>query len=159
MEYVYESQPSIIEQDARVTLRIALTGLILGIVAAVLTYTLERFVIANLVCGGEATCRGAASYAGGVATVFAGIVGVIALVRAGVYRPIIITVGTAISLWGVSIWLFGAGVLMSLLLTAFLYAVAYVTYGWLVRIRKAPIMLIVCGLVAAASVAIPMMLP
>lgn len=158
MDYVYESQPTIIDQDKRITFKIALTGVVLGLVGYIITYTLERFILASLVCHGESSCTTANSYAGNIASVLIGIIGVVALVRSGVYRPIIIAIGAAISLWGVSSWLFNAGVVVSLIGAAGLYGIAYLTYGWLVRIRNVALMLIVCALVAAASVVVPILI-
>lgn len=155
MDYVFESQPPIIEQDKSMFARIVLVGAILGVVAWMLTYTLQRFVLANMVCNNGVVCVEAANYAGQIATVIIGVVGVIVLVRSSIYRPVLITLGAAISLWGLSSWLYGSGIVPSVTWTAILYALAYVAYAWVVRIRKVPVMLIVFVLLVIISRAVP----
>lgn len=159
MDYVFESQPPIIEQNRGMFMRILAIGFVLGIIVWMMTYTLRRFVLASLLCqDGGTVCVEANDQAGNIATILVGIAGVVALVRAGVYRPIIITLGTAVSLWGVSGWLYGSGALVSIALTATLYTVAYATYAWIVRVRKVPVMLVLFAVLIVISRVIPMLL-
>lgn len=154
-EYVFESKPVVIEQQRSVFVRVALLGAALGLAAWVLTYLLERFVLSSLVCGGEVCAQGTV-FAGNIAGVIIAIVGVVALVRMAVYRPLLIALGAVISLWGLAAWLGGLSILESVGWTVLLYALAYSAYTWIARIRNVPIMLILVTVLVIASRVIPL---
>lgn len=157
-EYAFESKPAIIEQNRATALRIALIGAVVGVAAWMLTYTLERFVLGSLLCGGESTCTKATAYSGGIALVITAVIGVMALVRSLVYRPLLIALGAAITLWGIGGWLAGLMILEQVGWMALLFALAYSAYGWLARIRNVPVMLIVVIILVVTSRVIPTML-
>lgn len=154
-EYVFESKPVVIEQQRSVFVRVALLGAALGLAAWVLTYLLERFVLSSLVCGGEVCAQGTV-FAGNIAGVIIAIVGVAALVRMAVYRPLLIALSAIISLWGLAAWLGGLSILESVGWTVLLYALAYSAYTWIARIRNVPIMLILVAVLVIASRVIPL---
>lgn len=155
-EYVYESKPTIIEQQRTLMFRIAAVGVILGLSAWALTYVLQRFVLSSLLCGDQvAVCTDSVAYAGGISTVIVAIVGVAILVRLTVYRPLLIALGVAISLWGLASWLTGLGILESVGWTVLLYVVGYLAYAWLARIRNVPVMLALVALLVIASRVVP----
>lgn len=155
-EYVYESKPTIIDQQRSLMLRVAGVGVVLGLSAWALTYVLERFVLSSLLCGEQGpACASSTAYAGGIATVIIAIVGVAVLVRLTVYRPLLIAIGVAISLWGLATWLVGLGVLESVGWTILLYVLGYLAYAWLARIRNVPVMLVLVALLVIATRVVP----
>lgn len=158
VDYVTEAKPAIIEQDGRLSLKVALTGIVLGIVVWGLTLLLERFVLRALFCGdpSAAACVSITTYAGNIAAVVVAIVGVVALVRLNVFRPLLIVLGGAISLWGMAAWLQDLSRLEQVFWSALLYALLYSLYAWVARIRSAVIVLIIFALVALATRLIPM---
>jgi hypothetical protein len=158
VDYVTEAKPAIIEQDGRLSLKVAATGIVLGIAVWGLTVLLERFVLRGLFCGdpSAAACVNITTYAGNIATVIVAIVGVVALVRLNVFRPLLIVLGGAISLWGMAAWLQNLGMVEQVLWSALLYALLYSLYAWVARIRNAVMVLIVFALVALATRLIPM---
>ena len=156
-EYVFESKPAIIEQNKGVALRVALIGAVIGVLTWVLSYALERFVLSALFCGDQATCERAVDYSGAIALIIASVVGLVVLVRTHVYRPLLVVIGVAISLWGITAWASGLMILEQLGWAALLFALAYSAYTWLARIRNVVIMLILVVLLVIASRVIPMM--
>lgn len=159
VDYVAEAKPAIIEQDGRGIVKIAIIGAILGVVAWGLAFLLERFVLRAMFCGDEsaAMCVNISAYAGNIAAVIVAVIGVVALVRAGVFRPLLIVLGGAISLWGMAAWLAPLGIVEQIVWSVLLYALAYVLYAWVARVRHAVVVLIVFVLAAIATRVIPMM--
>lgn len=160
VDYVTEAKPAIIEQDGRLSIKVAVTGLVLGILTWGLTLLLERFVLRALFCGdpSAAACVNITTYAGNIAAVIVAIIGVVALVRLNVFRPLLIVLGGAISLWGMAAWLQDLGRVEQVLWSALLYALLYSLYAWVARIRNAVVVLIVFAIVALATRLIPMVL-
>ncbi len=158
VDYVTEAKPVIIEQDGRTIVRVAIIGAILGAVAWGLALVLERFVLRALFCGDESAvaCVNISAYAGNIAAVIVAIIGVIALVRAGVFRPLLIVLGAAISLWGLAAWLAPLGIVEQIAWSVVLYALAYVLYAWIARVRHVVVVLILFVLVVLATRVIPL---
>lgn len=159
VDYVAQAKPAIIEQDGRLSAKVALAGLLLGVAVWALTLLLEHTVLRALFCGdpSAAACVGITTYAGNISAVIGAIVGVVALVRLNVFRPLLIVLGGAISLWGMAAWLQNLGMIEQALWSAVLYALLYSLYAWVARIRNAVVVLIVFALVAAATRIVPLM--
>ena len=159
VDYVRESKPAIIDQDVRLSAKVALTGAVIGIAVWGLAILLERFVLKGIFCGdpSAAACTNVTTYAGNIAAVIMAIIGVVALVRLSVFRPLLIVLGAAISLWGLAAWLSGLGMLEQLGWSVLLYALFYSLYAWIARIRNAIAVLVVFALVAVATRLIPML--
>lgn len=148
----YVSEAHIIDIEKRTALQIFLTGFIVGAVIWGLTLLLDRYVVAPLACGDvtlEASCNSTV-IAGHVASILGMIGGVLALVRFGVFRPLLIGLAALVSLWGVMTWLIGVEWYIALPVVAVLYGLAYSVFGWLSRIRNFIVTLIAIVLVIAA---------
>lgn len=157
MDYVYESQPAIIGQDKRLLAKILVVGAVLGAVICVISHVLWRFVLSDIVCtAGQSICVEANSYAGNIALVLGAIIGVISLVKIGVYRPVIISLGATICLWGIGGWLFGRSTIIFAIAIIILYTLSYALFAWISRIRKAPVMLITFIIITILARIIPM---
>lgn len=157
VDYVTESRPAIIEQDARLSLRVALTGALMGVLVWGLAALLERFVLRAVFCGdpSAAACVDITTYSGNIAAVIVAIVGVVTLVRLGVFRPLLIVLGAAISLWGLAAWLSGLSIFEQIIWSVLLYTLLYSLYAWIARIRHAVVVILVFIAVAIASRVIP----
>jgi hypothetical protein len=143
----------LIELGTQQLIQIALLGVGLGAAYWLLTQIIRQVILVPLLCGDPSTsaCLGASDTSGAIATVVVAIVGVLGLVRLSVYRPLIIVVAAAISLWGLSSWVAGLQWFEGLAAAVILYAVSYVTFSWLVRPRAfAPAMIIVAVVVILA---------
>lgn len=157
VDYVTESKPAIIDQDVRLSAKVALTGAVIGIAVWGLAILLERFVLKSIFCGdpSAAACTDIATYAGNIAAVIMAIIGVVVLVRLSVFRPLLIVLGAAISLWGLAAWLSGLSMLEQLCWSVLLYALLYSLYAWIARIRNAIVVLVVFAVAAVATRLIP----
>lgn len=159
VDYVAESKPAIIDQDGRTAIRVAVVGVVLGVIAWGLTLFLERVVLGAVLCGDESSvqCANISAYAGNIAAVIVMIIGVVSLVKMSVYRPLLIALGTVVSLWGLAAWMKDLQYLESLAWTVLLYSVFYSLYAWIARIRHAVVVLVVFILVAAVTRLVPML--
>jgi hypothetical protein len=142
-----------IELGMQQLVQIALLGLGLGAGFWLLTQIIRQVILVPLLCGDPTTsaCIGASDTSGAIAMVVVAIIGVLGLVRLSVYRPLIIVVATAISLWGLSGWVAGLAWYEGLAAAVILYAISYIAFSWLVRPRAfAPAMIIVVVVVVLA---------
>lgn len=145
----YTTETYIIDIDKRTLVQIFLTGLGVGVLIWGLTWLLDRYAVAPLTCGTTtlaASCQSAV-FAGHIATIIAMIAGVLALVRFGVFRPLLIGLAALVSLWGAMTWLLGFEWYIALPTVAVLYALAYSVFAWLSRIRNFVVTLIAIVLV------------
>lgn len=139
-----EISPSqIIDMRPDVLVRVALLGLGLGAVTWVLTFLVSKFATGPMFCPGGGTCETGDAIAGNITLVLASIAGMLALVRLGVYRPMLIVIAAALTLWNIGGWLSGIVWYEAIGWSALIYMVAYVTYAWLVRLRNFVIVLVV----------------
>lgn len=159
VDYVTQSKPAIIDQDGRLSAKVALTGAVIGLIVWGLAILLEQFVLRGIFCGdpSAAACTNVTTYAGNIGAVIMAIIGVVVLVRLSVFRPLLIVLGAAISLWGLAAWVSGLSLVEQAIWSIVLYALLYSLYAWVARIRNAAMVLIVFAIVAAASRLIPML--
>lgn len=158
VEYVAEAKPAIIDQDGRAMVKIALIGIVLGLLVWGLTFVLEHYVLGAMLCRDEAaaTCVNLVTYAGNISAVIVGIIGVVVLVRAQVFRPLLIALSVTVSLWGMAAWLAQLSLPEQMLWSVILSGLLYSLYAWLARIRNAVVVLVVFVLIVAATRLIPM---
>lgn len=157
VDYVAESKPAIIDQDVRSSMRIALVGAVVGLLTWGLAQLLERFVLSGLFCGDEAShvCTNVVVYSGNIAAVVMAVIGVVALVRMSVYRPLLIALGAIISLWSLAAWVQSLGLVEQVAWTTGLYVIFYSVYAWVARIRSVAVVLVVFAIIAVTSRLIP----
>lgn len=157
VEYVAEAKPAIIDQDARGMMKIAVIGAVLGVLVWGLALLLERFVLKAMFCGESAgsACENITAISGNIAAVIVAIIGLVGLVQARVFRPLLIVLGAAISLWGMAAWLSPLSMVEQVIWSAILYALMYALYAWVARVRNAVVMLILCVLVVLATRLVP----
>jgi hypothetical protein len=127
----------LIELQPQQLIQIAFSGAVVGVVAWLMTLLVRQVVLVPLFCGDPASgaCVGATDVAGYVATIIAGVVGLMGLVRIGAFRPLLIVIAAAISLWGMSSWASGMFWFTSLAWFVILYALTYTAFAWFARIR------------------------
>lgn len=145
---------NLIDMRPDVVVRIALLGIALGIVAWGLGSLLGRFVVAPLMCVGEAAgvvCASAEMTAGNISLVLVAIAGVLGLVRLGVYRPMLVAIAVGVCLWNLSALLAGLAWYEALAWTALIYMIGYAAFSWLVRPRHFVIVLVVLIVVVFAT--------
>ncbi len=125
-------------------LRAFFVGALVGVVSMGMFYALNHFIFSAALCRtGVEGCTNAPVYSGIIATVVGVIVGIVALAKAGIYRPLPAAIAAGVAMWGVyglmgnAIWYWG------LLIGTILFALAYMLFAWLSRIRSFIISIIV----------------
>lgn len=115
-----------------------LIGFGVGLLVWVLTFLFERFVAQQLICNflDIEACANTVVISGNIATIIGALAGLTALIRSGARRPLLIVLASAVALWGLATWLVGLVWFEALIYTGLLYAVAYLVFYWLVRVRK-----------------------
>ena len=135
----YGQQRQFVESSPRQLLSIALTALGVGFSLWLLAWALDALVLSPLICRGGSTpeeCATTAGYAEAIATLFVSAGGLVGLVKLRVYRPLLIVVAAAISLWGAVAMASAANpAYVVAIIMAFMYALAYTTFAWINRIR------------------------
>ncbi len=129
-------------------INIGLTGAALGVIALVLGWLLGTYVIDPLVCrsGALAACGQSAVTAGNVAAVIVAIIGAAMLIRLHVHWAVGVALAALASLWGAAAltdglrWFEIAGWM------AILYALAYLLFTNIFRIRSVIVAIIVAVL-------------
>lgn len=132
-------------------LTIAGIGAAIGLVTSGAAYALDNYVLQAIMCRGDgAGCEQAPTYAMTVAMVIGALLGLIALVQMRVYRPLLVVLATTIGLWGfvhlteAMAWYWG------LVIPVVLFALSYLLFAWVARIRAFLIALIVSVVLVVA---------
>lgn len=149
-----EFPSGIIDMRPDVVVRVAILGLGLGIGVWLLALLFNRFLIEPIFCANQASggiCADTEDVAGNIALILGAIGGVLGLVRLGVYRPMLVAIAVAISLWGLGGWLGGLVWYEALGWTALIYMVAYAAFAWLVRPRNFFVVLIMLLVLIVAA--------
>lgn len=123
-------------------------GLFVWLVGSLLNY----FVTDPLFCRSLSTagfCTRSGAIAFNVATVLGVIVGIFALFRSAVSRPLLVTVAAAVSLWTANQWVNGLSWWESLLWLVLLYTISYLIYAWITRILRAWVAVLLLVMVVA----------
>jgi hypothetical protein len=118
-------------------LRVLSLGAFVGLITWGLYFVLETYVLRAIMCqDGQTVGCATNGYAEVIAVILASGIGLMGLVKSGIFRPLLVVLTTVISLWGVfgimSIlpWYF-VGLYVSLL-----YATSYLLFAWLARVRS-----------------------
>lgn len=127
-----------IHMTTRQLIGVAITGLVTGVVVWLAGWLLSSAVFGPLLCQDPASsqCAAAPTYGEVAALVVATGVGVFGLVRLQVFRPLLVGLAAALSLWGVLTELRGGSWLVGVSVLALLYVLAYALYAWVARIRS-----------------------
>jgi hypothetical protein len=132
----------IVETSIRLIAGIIFLGAIIGALVMGLQVLLKDFFVEPVLCqsiDAFSMCANGGSIAMNAATVIIAVIGTIGLVRMSVYRPLLITMAAAASLWGANSWLGGMTWYEMLAWLIVLYAVAYGVYAWVLRIYNFPV--------------------
>lgn len=135
-----------VAQERRSVVGAAVTGLIVGVVGWLVSLAIQAWIIEPIFCRSAQTfnvCSNGGTIAWTVALIIVSIVGLLSLVRTGVFRPLLVVLATLIALWGVSAWLGPLPWWQALLWHGVLFALAYSLFAWVARIQSFLLSLIV----------------
>lgn len=116
-------------------------GIGAGVLFAIITWLLSKYVVGPLVCEAEQPCAQSISSGANIATLLVAITGVAVGIRFHIARPLLVAVGVAAVLWGLGDWLIGLHWAESFGWIVLLYAVAYVLFVWMNRYAYLPIVI------------------
>lgn len=124
--------------------QIVLLGMALGVVVWALTWLFGQFIIEPLLCRESATqaCGRTTEVAGNLAAVAGAMIGLGALIRLRVLRPLLAVVASLVVLWGLALWTAGMHWAEAAAWSAGLYALSYTLFVWLARFRRIGLVLI-----------------
>lgn len=127
-------------------LRALVIGVVLGVVGWLLTMFFKSVVVANLFCRTPDTftiCSNGGVYAWYAATIIIILISVFALMRANIYRPLLVAVAVAVALWGIGAWFLPMVWWMAMLWNGLLFGLAYALFSWLASHERFVLALIV----------------
>lgn len=112
----------------------AVIGIGIGLIYALFTWLLSKYVFGSFSCGGgETPCAESISTASNIATILTAIVAIAIGIRMNIARPLLVALGVSALLWGLGGWLIGLHWAESLSWIVVLYALAYIFFVWLSR--------------------------
>lgn len=127
----------IVRDEVYASWKFALFGGVVGSAVFGLSWAIREFIIAPLTCRSAdafVMCSGAGALAFNIATVLGIVIGTIVLVKLLAFRPLLVAIAAAISLWGLQAQIGGLSWYEALVWTAGLYTAAYWLYSWASRL-------------------------
>lgn len=133
-------------------------SLVTGVLAGALTWGislfLQRYVIEPIFCRNAdsfSVCANGGTYAFNIALILTAFLAVIALVRLGGYRPLLVAFAVVATLWSANTWLGVNSWWEATLWISFLSGLAYLVYSWIARITSFPFSVLLMALVVVAA--------
>jgi hypothetical protein len=117
--------------------QVALLGAVVGLLVWGISFLLDTYVLKAVFCEGSqiGNCGVSGGYSEAMASIIAAGVGLFVLVRLQVFRPLLVTLATVISLWGIVSIVSAQPWYMVALSCVLLYALAYMLFTWINRLR------------------------
>lgn len=101
----------------------ALVGIILGIFYWIFVGFIERFI-------------GSVNISGNITTILIGVLGIAVMVKFNMVQPLIISIASGISLWGLGLWTSGLGWGETIIWDILLYCLVYILFSWIARYAR-----------------------
>ena len=135
-----QPRPQVLMMPWRDVIRVALAGVVIGLVTAALYVVLDKYVFTPALCG-EATaaagrCGNKLYFASALAMILSALGGLFAMVQLRVFRPLLVVLLVTIGLWNVVLLIDGLVWWQMALAAGLLFAVAYAAFAWLVQLRN-----------------------
>lgn len=118
-------------------------GLLVGFLVHVGTIGLQQYALEPLFCQQDNSqyCSNSAQVSSTLSILIFHFLGLVALVRLGVMRPLLVVLASVFTLLGVYMWLDGLTWWVGGLYSAMLVGVSYLFYTWINRMSQFPIAL------------------
>lgn len=132
-----EKSDPFITMSGRQLVQVGIIGLAVGLLTWGLSYLLGMYVFKAVFCpsAGAMRCVAATQYGEATAAILAAGVGLFALVRLQIFRPLLVVIACTVSLWGMIGMLVILPNFTVLAACIILYGLAYAAFAWLARIR------------------------
>lgn len=136
---VDQYQPAVVTMSAKELLRVAIIGLVTGLLTYAIFLLLDRYVFASTLCGSaglEARCADKSSYASSISLVIGAFGALFAAVQQRVYRPLLVVLLVTFGLWGVSLLIMQLPWWGATLAAGLVFALAYAAFAWVIQLRN-----------------------
>ncbi|HYG83683.1 MAG TPA: hypothetical protein VD907_02300 [Verrucomicrobiae bacterium] len=155
---VTTKEATFIRAEAHPSWKYALVGVVVGGSTLGLALLLREFVVEPWTCGSAdafSMCSNAGALAYNIATVLSAVIGTVFLVKLLAFRPLLIAIASAVTLWGLQGFIGSFVWYEALLWIVGLYALSYWAFGWMLRLHHFPMaLLLAVAVVCAARVAL-----
>lgn len=114
-------------------------GAFVGVLGWLLTLGIHNWVLDPVFCRSSDTqsvCSSAGLTAWIIAYILVSIVGLFMLIRANIFRPLLVVLAALVTLWLVGLWFLTAAWWVGLIWSAALFALAYALYTWLASLQS-----------------------
>lgn len=142
----------------RSLISIGLVGLMVGVVTYALQLVLLQYVFEPIMCRegvSVARCDSREAFSSSLAIILGSIVGLVFLVRQRSYRPLLVVLAVALSMWGIFVALASLPWLIAAIAISLAFALSYMLFAWLVQPDSLALSLV---LVTVAVVAVRLVL-
>lgn len=120
--------------------KIALAGLVIGLVTVALYAVFDKYVFTPALCGealaGTGRCENKLTFASSLAMIVSALGGLFAMVQLRVFRPLLVVLLVSVGLWNVLLLTNDLVWWQMALTSGLVFAVAYAAFAWLVQIRN-----------------------
>ena len=143
-----------------VWLRTIVLGAVAGLVYWFIALLIDNYIVEPLACRqmvNAAICTTSDSLSGNIAAIMTAALGVLAMVRAGIIRPILVAGATLALLWSLGAWTSGLLLIEVLGWSVLVYALSYALFSWIARYTVLAVGIIV-SLVIVLTIRIAIML-
>lgn len=116
-----------------------IVGLVVGALSWLLSLLLQNVFVEPVFCRSAdafAACANGGTISMALALFVTNIIGLFALVKIGVYRPLLVIIAALATIVGLHLWLGGLGWLEAAVWYAIVFAIAYVLYAWIARLAS-----------------------
>lgn len=138
--------------------KVGLTGVVVGVLWWLLSYIGLHLIIDPFLCKSSvdvSACSDPIGLASNIATILAGSIGLGVIIRQRIFRPIIVALASAVTLWGLGAWVDGLSIREIIAWSALLYGLAYLLYSWISRYAlSVPVMLAVACVIIITRIAV-----
>lgn len=139
VEVVTDNEPAVKQSVWRDEASVAISGALVGLLIWILTYVLTEYVIGRIACNTGSSiisCSDAPGVSAGFALVFASLAGLTILVQRRIFRPLLVVLMSAITLWGINgAWL-NERTVVNVILTIIMAALTYLVFAWFAKLRQ-----------------------
>lgn len=138
-----------IDMQPQQIIRVVAMGAIVGLLFWGISLFLHSSLLSPVLCAEKSkdACVESLSVSSGIATIITAVIGLLGLVRIGVFRPLLVVIAISVVLWGLGVWLQPLVWYEAMSWAMLLYGIQFITFTWLARFRASRPALIIIALV------------
>ena len=114
----------------------------MGLLYWLFTKLIDQFIIEAIFCGSSFNadmCSNAIGTSGNLAGILVALIGLVLLIRVSTPRPLIVSIATFITLWGMASWTSGLGWAEIVAWEVLLFILSYCLFSWLSRYKRSAV--------------------